>query len=379
MLAKAAALAAALLLASGAAAQLVVAPTPAPTPVPVATTLDGFPFSDARASARRQILLSHGINPDGPSLRRFLTEGLPASVLSRPLPQDPEFKADVVLAAIEEIGIRQDLGSAPLLRQLIAREAVPGARATLQIDLERVPVDMIAGTRDRYVRLFSLDAMIAAGLANDTEAAPAILRLIQSETGSRFTTQGAIALALLGRPEGIAPVAALAEKVESGESIAAFETLYVVTGRNYGITAQSSMAKRRAAVKQLLEWLRVEGNSFVPDRKAVLRRRLAALPAPPQPDPASLRGALRRSVDATDQRGRIAARVLLGDLVRANGTAEFRALAEDPMEDTDIRGEALRWLAASEPKAARKTLKRLRSAEEPELAEMARTLLEKIN
>lgn len=377
MLARAAALAAALLLASGAAAQLVVAPTPAPAAAPVANALDGFPFGDARASARRQILLSHGINPDGPSLRRFLEEGLPASVLSRPLPQVPEFKGDVVLAAIEEIGIRQDLESGPLLRQLIAREAVPGARATLQIDLERVPVDAIAETRDRYVRLFSLDAMIAAGLANDTEAAPAILRLVQSETGSRFTTQGAIALALLGRPEGIAPVVALAEKVDSGESIAAFETLFVITGRNYGVGMESSMAKRRAKMEELLEWQRFEGASFVPDRKSVLRRRLAPLPAPPQPDPASLRGALRKSVDASDQRARIAARVRLGDMVRANGTEELRAVAEDPMEDTDIRGEALRWLAASEPKAARKTLKRLRKAEEPELAEMARTLLEK--
>src|SRR5690606_14813019 len=77
-----------------------------------------------------------------------------------------------------------------------------------------------------------------------------------------FITKGAVALGLMGSNDGLAPLVLLAREAESADSVAAFDSIFILTGRNYGYSVNTSIARRRQLIAELNQWFETEGHNF---------------------------------------------------------------------------------------------------------------------
>lgn len=333
---------------------------------------------DPQASVRRELLVTHGINADGASLRSFLANGFTAEARKRGLPTKPPYKAEMVNAALQELAHLRDADSVPLLMEIVNGAFPTGVRRVMGMDLEQQPPEMYATTQSAIERLFVLNAIVALGIIGDAQATPAIRAAMARDSASRFTCEGAIALALLGSRDGLGPLLALASNPESPESVPAFNTIYIITGRNFGYTTQTSILKRRDLIAELSKWYDRESSTVFLDRAEILRRRQQGAPTAPQLTGDSPRALLRRSRDMAVQGNRIAAREALSRRM-ASYEKELRLIAMDPYEDNDIRAEAMRWFTIVKREDARSTIKRMRNDLNQPIREMAETLLREID
>ncbi|CAN5413567.1 hypothetical protein BH09SUM1_BH09SUM1_28390 [soil metagenome] len=325
---------------------------------------------DPNADARHELLLSHGINPEPAALVSFLQEGFNLAAVPAGLPKDPKLKSKVVNAAVEELGVTgAQEGVAPIIE--IARKTGPAAvQRLIRRDFEDLPVQAVDQEVASMQRLISLNAVVALGLIGDPQAKAAILEVMNTETGSAFITKGAEAIGLMNSSEGMPGLVKLAAAVESDESAAAFESIFFLTGRNYGYTENTPLAQRRELVSQLNEWYNGAGKSLPVYREEVLRRRQSGVPGVPL-EPGSLRQLLRDTVNAgASFDARYNARQKLGDIA-ADKFDDIRKIAEDPKEELDIRRAALRWLAVGNAKDAKSVLKRAQKDENPSVVKMA--------
>lgn len=333
-------------------------------------------IDDPGTPERRELLVSHGIPPATEDLMIFLREGFPDAVLARGLPREPLLKCTLVDAAMRELAMTGATEATPLLVRIARQDPSPGVQRVIDMDFESVPVDAAEREKRLMRRALSLNAITALGFLGDESAAGAIVEVMQRETGTAFITKGATALALLGRRDGLDAVVRLASNPADPDSVPAFQTVYTVTGRNYGYTTNTSLARRRELIAQLRDWHQREGSTVEIFRMDVMRR----LQNPPRPaplDPGSLRALLRNSRDLSDFDARIAARTKLGQ-VAAERFDDLETIARDPMEDLDIRRAAMTWMSVADPRAARSTINRLRDDENPLIAELAVSLREDI-
>lgn len=328
-------------------------------------------IDDSAATERRELLLTHGINPDAASLVRFLREGFPPASMQNH-PEQPLLKSAVVDAAIAELGLTAEESAVPILIEIAARRLPQGIERIIRRDFEQSPVEIIDSEMQKMRRVLSLNAVVALGLIGNQEAEPTILDLMRTETGTAFITKGAVSLGLMGSNEGLPSLVLLATQVESPDSPVAFRTIYTLTGRNYNVSENTSRARHRERVVQLKEWFESGGKDQPVYRLDVLRR-MNTPPAPEPLDPASLRGALRASRDITSYDRRWTARNTLREIT-PNRFEELETIARDPLEDLDIRRAAMSWLAAVDPKEARKTIRRLADDENPIIAETSEVL-----
>lgn len=333
--------------------------------------------TDPNQVVRHEALLQHGVNPDPASLLLFLEEGISFERVRAGLPELPEYKVELVNFAIQELGLAQAPAAVPALRAICEGRLSPGIQRMAALDFEKIPVELLDSTRSVMRGLFTMNAMVALGMIGDPSAAPAIQQAIAREQGSRFTTEGAIALAMLGDRSGLGPLLMLAREAEEQDSLGAFAAFYYISGRNYGLSPQSSVAKRKERYQQLQQWFEAESAQVFLDRQAILRRRLAGPPTPVAPAPGSLQELLRATRNPLDQGARIAARTRILDRGRTV-SGDLRLIALDAMEDSDIRTEAIRWWGTVEGKRARKDLRRLRKDPNAEVADIAERILQRI-
>lgn len=325
--------------------------------------------SDPTQDVRRELLLSHGINPEPGSLIHFLRNGFDLKSLPRGLPQLPQLKSEIVNAAIVELGITAAESAVPLLIEIAEQHPPKGVATIIARDFEDSPIEMVDQEVLTMTRLLSLNAVMALGLIGDERAAPTILHLIRTEPGSAFITNGAEALALMGHNDGLGALVLLAASNDANESAAAFRSIFIVTGRNYGLTENSSIAKRRQLLEQLRSWFEERGHKEPIFRSEVLRRQEVPV-LPDSIDPRSLRGLLRGSSDLTNYDRRYEARQELFGLAPQRFD-ELEKIATDPLEDLDIRRAAMRWMTVSNARAARSIIRRLRKDENPSIGDMA--------
>lgn len=332
---------------------------------------------DPNLDDRRELLLRHGISPEGRDLLRFLREGFRESALPNGLPRNPPLKSTVVNAAIVELGVTGHRSAVPLLIEIADKKIPSGAERIINRDFEGIPLGEIDRQVERMHQFLSLNAIVALGLIGEPDAEEVITKRMTREGTPAFITRGALALGQMGSKKGISHLVSLAKDVESPDSVEAFRNIFILTGRNYGVTTNTSLARRREMVKQLGEWYSDNIDSLTIHRADVMRR----LSNPPPELPAelgSLRGLLRKSRDLSDFDGRIAANRQLGRTA-SNSFDELRSITEDEMEDLDIRRAAMQWLASADPRRARSIIRRQTRDENETIAESARYLLEDID
>lgn len=330
-----------------------------------------------RQATRHELLLSHGVETTPGAILAFLDRGFGDDIESQGLPQSPRAKTDVLIAGIEELGYQRAAEAAPVLAEIVDDRFPAGAAGVIARDAENLPIEEAETRVADYRRVVRLNAVVALGLIGDASAAPSVRRAMVGDEVGGFVTEGAIALALMDDPSGLAAVAGLATRASEDIIEGVYTAVFIVSGRNYGITPQSSPARRREAAQQLGEWTAANAATMPLSRRDILRRRAEGyrVPAPPLE---TLRGALKASRDPRNYDARYAARTRLQTLVPGS-LPEVRAIVEDESEDIDIRWAAMEWFAASEPRQARKVLDRIADRDEvPTIRERARVLLEDI-
>lgn len=351
-----------------------------PPPAPAATVAPpaSLTADNDRARSRRDLLLSHGINPAPADLIQFLTDGFSDQARARGFPVDPELKSEIVNLAIEELARLRDASAAPLLERYAREDVPPGVLRIVQEDIERQSVDLMDPTRRAILQFFSLNAVVAIGLIGEPSSLAVVREVTARQPASRFQIEGAIALALLGSMEGFPRLLQYTRQETGGEALEAFRAVYFITGRNYRITAQTSRRRLTETNTRLQEWWDGEGRTFTPVRDDIIRRRLSGVPSSIDADRGTLQGLLRDTRNPGSQTARVQARLRLRETA-AGATTELRQLAEDPLTDNDVRIEALRWYAAYEPKEGRRLAKRLRRDENESVAQAARDLIEQMD
>lgn len=328
-------------------------------------------------SERHRTLLAHGINPAPAALLAFVERGFPNEAIARGLPREPAIKSNVVIAAIQELGFRRSTAAVPLLVATLDGEIPQGAANIIRRDVETLPVQIADQRYATFAMYLRYNALVALGLIGDPAAEKPIRDAMAREDADSFRVEGAIALGLLEKPGGIQALQALASGPRSDEMPGVFEAVFFLAGRNYGVTEQTSPARRRQVAKEFQDWVRGEGRNFQPTRAEILRRRSTGIVIP-DPPVTSLRGALRGTRQFTDFDRRFAARQRLQEIAPAS-VPELRTIAIDPLEDLDIRLAAMDWYAATAGRDAVRDLDRLADNDEvTEIRQRAAVLVEEI-
>lgn len=328
---------------------------------------------EAGQRERSQRLLSHGVNPTPTGIVRFLEEGFASVDSGLSMPPEPRAKTDVYNSAIAEAGFRRVRSAVPVLIRLVDGDPPRGLRDIIGMDLEPFPLDRAESARRDLEGVARLNAVIALGYIGDPAAADAVYRAMQREEGRAFITEGAVALALMGDTRGIALLPSLTRDFESGILPGVYESIFHITGRNYGVTRYTALPRRQQHHEDFQQWLARERDRFDPRRSDILRRRAIGLVIP-DPPIGELRGALRASRDGRDYERRYTGRQRLRSL--GPGIApQLREIAEDEMEDVDIRRAAMAWYAASDPREARSVIRGIRRrTSDPMIREVAERL-----
>jgi HEAT repeat protein len=339
------------------------------------------PFLEEMAARQRPerhaALISHGVNTTPGALLHFVQNGFSDAALARGLPREPRVKTEVMNYAIQELGYQQVIAAVPLLTSLLDGDGTPGMQRVLQFDAEPLPIAGVMEYRAELFTFLRFNAMVALGLIGEPEGIPAVRALIERENRAGFLAEGAIALALMGDAGTLDRLARRAAETTGEEQEVCFGAIFLLTGRNYGVTEETSVARRKQHVADLRAWMQTPEARAEIARRDVLRRRATGAQIPEVPVN-TLRGALRATRQFDDYERRYAARQRLRTIAPAS-TDELRALCLDPLEDNDIRVAAMDWYAASSPEEARRTIRRLRDDENPPVRQRAHLLLEEIN
>ncbi|MEQ8818901.1 MAG: hypothetical protein RLY93_01555 [Sumerlaeia bacterium] len=327
---------------------------------------------------RRSVLLGHGINPTVSSLVAFLEGGFSQSAVARGLPTDPRLKSDILNVAIQHLGFEQATAAVPVLSQITEGTMPLGTQRIINRDVERLPVDQAGRLRQIYSGTVQMNAIVALGLIGDPAGAESVRAASRRAPSPGFTVEAAIALGLMNDRRALEELMTVLRSPESDALEYGFQGLFFLTGRNYGVNDQTSIARRRQVVDEAAEWYRSEGQFWVPDRTAILRRRAEGV-GDLRPPLTTLRGALKASRRFQDYDLRYAARQRLAGLGPGD-VADLRAIVQDPYEDNDVRQSAMQYYAALDPKEAKKDLKRIAKRDEnPAVAARAEALLTDID
>lgn len=324
----------------------------------------------------RDLLLLHGVNPAADSLLRFLQQGFSEAALSREMPREPRAKTQLLIFAMQELGAARETRAVEPLLKILHRQFPPGAQQVMRLDLQGIEAAFAQQERTRLETSLVYNAMVALGWIGDTAAAPAIREAMRQESGSRFQTQGALALAMLGDTSALDEVARLMRKGETAEQAGAARVFYYITGRYYALGPNVSKARRKANLADLELWMKNERPLFETTAAEVRRRRSLPYPPPqPGPPPGSARALVAASVNiAGDYAASFEARQAI--LARgADALPDLEAIARDPMEDLLTRRMAMRLHLYLAGPGSRKLLRSLRNDENPPVAELAKTLL----
>jgi hypothetical protein len=323
---------------------------------------------------RLEVLLSHGVNLDSPSLLLFLETGFPEAARRRGLPEGPEIKSNVVNAAIQELGFLQNPEATNLLLKIYRGQLPNGINNILGMDTEVLPLDARALAQRSYKNNLRFNALVALGYLNDSTPVLPIREQLLSETDNSYILEGSITLALLGDPKSLEILLERFSKTDEPRFHLAFEVIFHLTGRNYDVSEFASKSRKEKALQDFREWYSTEGASWVPERDAILRRRENGLILS-TPPAGSLRGALRATKNFSDYDARYAGRTFLRNRAKSQ-VPELQIVSNDPAEELDIRTAAMEWFAATEPDDARSDLKKLQKNDEnPEIRQKAQSLL----
>ncbi|MDK2972381.1 MAG: hypothetical protein PWP23_2136 [Candidatus Sumerlaeota bacterium] len=339
------------------------------------------PYVEALAEQHREerhaVLIAHGVNISSEAVLDFVVNGFTEATLSRSLPEQPKIKTEVINYAIHELGFMEAKEAVPVLTALVDGETTKGVRSILQYDAEPFAISEEVDYRAGLMAYVRYNSIVALGLIGDPAAAQSVRTAMLREEEIDFKSEAAVALGLMGDNRGLDYIINQAGDPTTDDQIGYFNAVYLLTGRNYGLTRNTSLAKRRKLYSDLQAWQASEGKNFAPNRVEILRRRVRGAATEDLPI-SSLRGALRATRSFGDYDLRYTARQRLRTLA-PGAKDELRALSLDAFEDLDIRVAAMDWYAATDPKEAKSVMKDLRDDENEAVRRRAEMLVEDID
>lgn len=314
---------------------------------------------------RFDVLLKHGVELSEEDLLEFLQSGFNQNALRRGLPELPYMKSDVVLVAIQELGFKQSNSAVPQLTELMLGKMTPGIRSVINQDTETFPLETADQARERQETFIRFNAMVALGLIGDQSSAASIRQAITQEQGESFAIEGSVALGLLEQKDALDILISHFQEPESDLFDEAFQAVFFITGRNYDVSQHASYERKVEVMDKLQNWWKDNKVEFDPYRTDILRRRQAGLVLS-SPPLGTVRGALRATKDFDNYDDRYAGRQYLKGRGKS-AAAEYQMIANDPLEDLDIRVAAMEWYAASDPDKARKDMQKISDESKDEI------------
>ncbi len=319
---------------------------------------------------------THGIGKSEKELLKFLQDGLPRT---SNLPSRPVEKSQLVIDAMALLANMRSQAAVPLLAQIARFDTTVGAFRVIEYDVSKSSPQARDDFRVRAYRLIQYNAINALGLIGDPRATDLIRSILQQEQAAGAQIQYSLCLASLGDPSGVGYLVNLIAKKNRRDSAAAAKAFYYITGQDFGYTENSPVRAREALPAQYTQWWNQQKGSFRVDPQAVRERRLQSKTKNVYAA-RSTRDLLKLATnyfDFNNTSGSRDARQTLKD-AGTNLNAELAKIAQDPMEDLDVRTEALNWYFEGNRSDPLDILKKLLRDENPEIADKANTLIDQI-
>lgn len=321
-------------------------------------------------------LTAHGIGVAEDQLIDFLKKGLPRT---SNLPERPEEKSQLVIDAMAKLAREKSSAAVPVLMQIARFDTNIGAFNVVEYDVAKTSPQTRDDFRVRAYRLVQYNAVTALGVIGDKRSAELVQSILQQEKTAAGQIQYAICLASLGNAAGIDYLLPIINQQNRRESAAAAKAFYYITGQDFGYTVHSPIRLRKTLPGRYAQWWAQNRATFRPDPAAIDRRR-SEPPSATVYTARSSRDLLKLAAnyfDLNNTLGSAAARQQIADAGKTLNK-EFEKIATDPMEDLDVRMEAMNWYFAANRSDPLDILKKLRRDENPEVADKANTLLEQI-
>jgi len=321
-------------------------------------------------------LSAHGIGLSEDELIAFLSDGLPKMT---GMPERPVEKSQLIIDAMAQLAKIRSQKAVRVISRIARFDRTIGAFKLIEFDVSKTSQQAREEFRIRAYRLIQYNAINALGLIGDAGSAELIRAVLLQEKAPGAQIQYALCLASLGDASGVDNLVSLINLQNRRESAAAAKAFYYITGQDFGYTEDSPIRARKALPARYNEWWNQYRSSFLPDPEIVRERRLNSNQNKTYA-PRSTRDLLKLAsnyFDFNNTTGSADAR----KTIKAAGASfndEFQRIALDPMEDLDVRAEALNWYFEANRSDPLDILKKLRRDENPEIVDKANTLLEQI-
>jgi len=321
-------------------------------------------------------LKSHGIGTSEDQLIEFLKKGLQRTTN---LPEQPPEKSQLIIDAMARLAEMKSRAAVDPIMRIARFDTTMGAFRVIEYDVSKSSPQSRDDFRTRAYRLIQFNAINALGLIGDPKSADLIRTVLQQDKAAGAQIQYSICLGLLGDASGVDYLVQLINLQNRRESAAAAKAFYFITGQNFGYTENSPVRLRRTLPAKYTQWWSQHRSTFQPDPGAIRKRReekrsLTIYTA------RSARDLLKLAADYFDfnnTMGAASARKQISDAGRS-WNAQFQKIATDPLEDLDVRMEAMNWYFEANRSDPLELFKKLRKDENPEIADKANTLIEQI-
>jgi hypothetical protein len=335
------------------------APLPASDPEPAGSIAD------------LELLQLAGVGASAETLLNLLEKGPAAAI-----PREVE-GGQLAVEAMARLAELKHRPAVPTLSRVATGKMPAGVVALIQRDMTQISPRSRVQAEDNGVKILRINAVTALGWIGDPRGLESIRSAINAEPNTVIRLQMAQSLALLGDSGGMDFVAQVISKGSNRREVAAAASVYkVVTGSDFGISEQTPIRLRKSRATQYARhWASIR-ETFRPDRDAVIQRR-KQVGNVPRYTPRSTADYLKLAadyLDIDDSRGARSAREYLAQ-AGSSLNAELQRIAADPLEDLDVRMEALNWLFQNQRERAYPFLRSLRRDENPEVADKAQSLL----
>lgn len=323
---------------------------------------------------------AHGLSLSEDGLVDLLENGFP---LKDKMPERPMEKSQLVIDAMTRLTKMKSQKTIPVLIKIARFDRSVGCFKIVEYDVRNSSAQSRDDFRIRAYRLLQFNAVNALGLLQAKSGIDTVRTVLQQEKSAGAQIQYAITLGCMGDSSGVDYLISLIGQKNRKESAAAAIAFYYITGKDFGYTRNSPVRARNALAPQYAQWWNQYRGSFKPDADQVLERRLNP-PSDLPKAPRSTRDLLKLAAnyfDFNNTYGSSDAR----EKLRSSGSSlnsEYKRIASDPVEDIDVRMEALNWYFEANRRSAKadplNILNDLRKDENPEVVDKANTLLQQI-
>jgi len=322
-------------------------------------------------------LKSYGIADSSDAMISYLEKG-PSSL--KGFPDQPEEKSQVVIDLMVRLGERKVKEAVPVLMKIASYDNSVGAFKLVEYDVSKTSPDSREQFRIKAYRLLQYNAINALSLISDPRATGLVRKVLQQEQGAGAQIQYSLCLASLGDASGVDYLVRLIVRQNRRESAAAAKAFTIITGQDFGYTENTPVRARRNRAEFYRTWWLQNRSTFRVDPEKVLERRKNP-PGQTTYAPRSTRDLLKLAAnyfDFDNSQRSADARKTIQEAGRSLNS-DFEKLAMDPMEDLDVRREAMNWYFEANRSDPAGILKKLRKDENPEIVDKANTLLQQID